>query len=100
MHYLLDALLANALVALFLAVLAALVIGRSRQAQAGGWLTPCGSSCWSSCITPPLFSLHWPFNVQDASWPRMGARPSRGCCRGGSLLGAQAVKPSGQQPSL
>ena len=60
MQFILDALLANALVALFLAVLAAL-IGRCvrRPALAHAlWLI-----VLLKLITPPLFSIHWPSSV-------------------------------------
>lgn len=64
MHFILDALLANALVALFLAVLAALVSFRVRRPALAHamWLM-----VLLKLVTPPLFSLHWPFNVPGAT---------------------------------
>ena len=60
MNYLLDALLANALVALFLAVLAALIASRVRRPALvhALWLI-----VLLKLITPPLFSLHWPLSA-------------------------------------
>jgi beta-lactamase regulating signal transducer with metallopeptidase domain len=60
MHFILDALLANALVALFLAVLAALVSFRTRRPALAHalWLI-----VLLKLITPPLFSPHWPFSA-------------------------------------
>src|SRR6516162_4198217 len=60
MQFILDALLANALVALFLAVLAALVSFRIRRPALAHamWLM-----VLLKLVTPPLFSLHWPFSA-------------------------------------
>jgi bla regulator protein blaR1 len=57
MHVLLDALLANALVALFLALLAALVSLKVRRPALvhAMWLI-----VLLKLVTPPLFSIHWP----------------------------------------
>ncbi|HEV8058884.1 MAG TPA: M56 family metallopeptidase [Gemmataceae bacterium] len=64
MNYLLDALLANALVALFLAVLAALIASRVRRPALvhALWLI-----VLLKLITPPLFSLHWPLNAPQTA---------------------------------
>src|SRR4051794_28527525 len=64
MQFILDALLANALVALFLAVLAALVNFRVRRPALAHamWLM-----VLLKLIPPPLFSLHWPFSAQPGN---------------------------------
>ncbi len=62
MNYLLDALLANALVALFLAVLAALI---SRGVRRPALVHALWLIVLLKLITPPLFSLHWPLSACD-----------------------------------
>jgi bla regulator protein BlaR1 len=63
MHVLLDALLANALVALFLALLAALVSLKVRRPALvhAMWLI-----VLLKLVTPPLFSIHWPLAEKPA----------------------------------